>query len=493
MINRDELLEQLRADIAAGPAASAPAADPAPAGDFSGGTLPSVNPIYDFMAGASGYIFDRIPGMQGAFPEPPDTLSAALGEAATPIAVGTGVGVLTGGSSLLPQMLAQGGAGALLEASRGDATGRDIGTAGALSFFGTGASNLVLRGAGSFLRSAGNATRRAVGAEALRPMVMFADDLRGGMVNSLARARSGAGAFNFALKNNLKALNERVARVFEFGGREARRVRELDEGFLREARSVVNRNYKNARPTETFDAGKVRELIDQIPTDRTPKTAQALRMIDDWEDGTLPPEQWQPLQRTLRDAAADLRGAPDGRAWAPVADDALDALDAAAGRAGGNRELLGQANQQYKLLATLEEINAVTEAGELPAGQLVRLMGRDNYKGFGRRAIAEGLPDNIMPEIKELLAAAKESARFARDIAGGSATQGRDATFGAAQTSIQGLLSGRLTGGQAAVQAAGGLATPLIGRATTVTGNPLITGAAGATGQAINELDPDDE
>ena len=460
-----------------------------PPREVAEGTLPSGGRAFDFGAGLAKFFFDRAPGMGGAFPDPADTFAATAGNLAAPIVAGGALGVATGGQSLLLQMLAQGGLSAGIEGLRSEATPGDVGVAGTLGTLGTGVGGFAARVATSIARGAGNLATRAAGAQSLRPVIDFADDLRGGFINSIARARSGAGAFNFALKNNVKAMNERVARVFEFTDQAARRVTELGDDFLRTARAAVNRNYKNAEPTGPVNVAAVRETVERIPARLTPGVKDTLNMIDDYAGEPIPATAWQPLQRLLRDTAGDLRGAPDGRAWARVADEAIDQLDASAALSGGNKALLGRANQQFKLLATLEEVNAVIEAGEIPAGQLVRLMGRNNFKGFGRRAIAEGLPKGIMPEIAEVLRAGKQMAKFSRDIAGGSATAGRQATFGPAQTAIQGLLSGDLPLGQAAVKAASGLVTPGIGRASTEAAGAGTRAVAGAVGQAVNQAD----
>ena len=451
--------------------------------DFSGGTLPSGGKAFDFMAGAGKFTFEHLPGMGGVFPEPPDTFAAKAGGMAIPAAAGVAAGIASGGSSLLAQSAIQGGLSAGIELVRSGSTSGSVATAGATGAALTPVGNLAGRAMNSILSAGGRAATRAAGAPGLRPIIDFADDLRGGFVNTVARMRSGAGAFNFALRNNVKAMNERVAKVFEFTDDAARKVDELGPGFLKQARRVVNRNYKNAEPTEAFEAAAVKKTLERIPGRLVPDTEDAINMIDDYQGHAMPPETYQGLQRIIRDGARELRGTRDGRSWGRIADEALDQLDTSAAAAGGNKALLSRANQQYKMLATLEEVNAVIEAGEIPAGQLVRLMGRENFKGYGRRAIAEGLGDHIMPEIAEVLRAGKQMARFSRDIAGGSATSGRQATFGPAQGAVQGILSGEKGIGEAAVQAAGGMSTPLIGHAATEAAGVGTRGLTGALAQ----------
>jgi hypothetical protein len=257
----------------------------------------------------------------------------------------------------------------------------------------------------------------------------------------MAQFARTTGGMNAALRQNQDVIVNQAGRALGLGDNAAARLGgDVGEDFLAAGRTAVNDTYLDAAPIREVDLTAAKEALEKVGEGVHPDID---RLAAAWADETvLEPSFWQRQQRLLREAAGEVRPNATVGHKARYIDEVIDALDMAAEQAGGSKQLLGQANQRYKLLATLEEINAVVEEGRLPAGELVRKLGREGFRGFGRRAVAEQAGRaRLDPEIRQLIDYAKEIAKFDRVTAAGSQTSGREAVRSSLQDLFGGVLS----------------------------------------------------
>jgi len=369
------------------------------------------------FTGMGKFLADRgihMPGTDTRI-EAPDTAAAMVGAAALPVAAGAGLAMIPGAQGLGAQIALQGAGAAALEFAREGSDAQSTAVHGVLGGGGALAGQILARaGSGALTRFTANRAGRPIA---------FPKGNRGTIFESMGRFSQGAGGLNSAVRAQVSAINRAAGRVFGLADDASR---EIDEVFLQGARQNVNMLYRAAQPTAPVNVAKSRALLGDLQRRgvQSAKLDKLMAMSDD----VIDPREFQSFHRTMRDISSELKHDTVYRGLAEYVDDAVSLADDAAALAGGDRALLGAANQKFKLLATLEEINTVVEAGEIPAGELVRKMGRDGFKGFGKRLVAEGTGrERLLPEIAELLDMGKTIADFTRRTAGGSATAGRTA------------------------------------------------------------------
>ena len=303
--------------------------------------------------------------------------------------------------------------------------------------------------------------------------VPFPRENRGGVGQDFARATSGSFGLSGARRANERLVNRAVAKGMGLSDDVADDVARagFDESILRQARSGINEIYAEAGPRSPVAIGRVREILTDLKEQGLPDSGIKQVLARFGASPDISPGQWQGIQRTLRDVRARTARNPTFSGLGDDIDEAIDLLDEAAVASGGNKKLLSEANQRFKLLATAEESNALIATGDAPAGQIIRLMSRNSFKGFGRRTIAEGRTERLLPEIQDVIRIAKKANELERVLAPGSETFGRMArlgTGGALAASLAGTgISGTslFLGGLLGAVELGGLAA--IGRTPT--------------------------
>lgn len=407
---------------------------------------------------------------------PPSGVASTVGRLAIPVAAGIGVSQIPGAQGIGAQMLLQAGTAGALDYMADDATAWDATKSAGAAAVGTWGGSMV----GRWLSGA----KTNMLARLQKKPVAFPKENRNSLWQSMGRFTQGAGGMNSIIKTQIRAMNSAVGKVF---GITDDTIDDIDEVFLGRAREHVNMLYKAAEPNGPVDIEDVREVLVNLQNQGV-QSAKINRLLE-MTDSSIQGKHFQDLRRTLTDIKAEMSGDTVHRMLAPYMDDALDAADKAAIKAGGNKAMLSAANQKYKFLETLEEINSTLEAGEVPAGQLIRLMKRDNYKGFGKRLIAEGAGrDRIIPEILEAMDTGKTIADFTRRTAGGSATAGREAGISPMFQTFGDLINPEANFGPAVTRLATTGMTRMPGKA--VIGNPA-TGRAfgGVAGPAAAEVE----
>ena len=413
-----------------------------------------------------GEFGSRVAGLPADIPAP--GVGGAVGRAVPYAASGAALAAATGGASIPAQVGAQGLlAGGLSLAENKDPQAAAID--GLLASLLTGGTSILARSAGR-----GRAIR-----EATQRNQAYAPELGRDAAQIAGFSRAGGG-LNRILEQQQQIMKRLSARVFGFGGM-ADKFDTIDDAFLQQARTVVDATYRLGAPSDDVSIAAVKRVLGELPEGIDPRPADFLRLYQNAD--TIPASAWQGVQRTLRDVRATVARNPLYSGWTGKVDEAIGALDEAAELAGGDKFILGVANQRYKYLSTLEEVNAVVEAGELPAGELVRKLGRDGFKGYGRRAVAEG-SETMLPEIADVLDAAKQISKFNRATAGGSPTAGRLAVAKPVGDALNKLATGN------PVAAIGNLAkaasVPVTGMAATSTASsPGVRVVGGALSQAF--------
>ena len=437
----------------------------------------------EFLIGAGETLSDLIPGLRNDI-RAPDTLAANVGRVAPVAAAGIGAGfaVPLGVGAVAAQAGIAGAFGTGRELAKAERTGEQFNlinviTDSAIAAATQGAFNVASR----FVSGA----RRTGQAAATRQPIGFPRGAGGGPPGNLAtgtgRLVRGGGGLDIADAVNRRAVNFAGARALGLPDDIARGVRAFGEDTLTEARKFLNIRYAGAAPTEAVAVGNAKEILNEVVEAglRDPDIASVLRVIG--ESNFIPANAWQGIQRALRDAASATRRNPSFAPWARRVDDAISALDEGAAAAGGNKALLTEANQQYKLLATFEETAALVETGQIPAGQVLRALGRDTFKGFGRRALAEGgeAAKGINPAIRDFINVLKPVAKFTRESAGGSATAGRLLRFGGGGGAGVGAVVGGGVPGAAIGLLAGLALPPALGTAALGAGGGVLSRFAG--------------
>ena len=296
----------------------------------------------------------------------------------------------------------------------------------------------------------------------------------------MARTARGAGGFEMADQINKTVLSKAYQRSLGLPGA----ADKVDEAVFSEARAGISQLYDNALPTAPVDVTAAKAILAKIPKEAGPAINEALAVIKS-AGGNLEPLGWQRLHSSLREFRPLLQKSP-WATWTPAVDDVLTELDKAAANAGGDKVLLGIANQRFKLLSIGEEMNSLVETGEIEAGQLFRKLGAKGWHGFGKRAAAEGYTAGLLPETAHLLEVSKILAGEGRKLATGSATASRAALFGPGLVAAGGLATGQLDPKEAASMAALGLAPRLMGTALLAEAGK--SGVTGAMGQAAGQL-----
>lgn len=419
------------------------------------------NGFSQFFIGAGKFFADRSGGLIANETPAPDTLPAALGGIAPAAAAG-----FLGGASVLGQA----GIGAGLEAIREGSTAGSIIGQGVLSGAATGLTNMagrVMRGALTAFKA-----QRAATAPVLAK-------IGGGVDDVLARTAAGAGGFQVADNINRQVLNKMYQRALGLGGTSD----VVDDVVFAEARQGIAQLYNQALPTKPVNAAAAKALLAEIPPEAGPAVKEALAVIESAGD-TIEPLGWQRVHSALREFRPLLVRSP-WATWTQKLDDAITALDQGAAEAGGDRALLGIANQRYKLLSIGEEINSLVETGNVPAGELFRKLGARGWKGFGKRAAAENYTAGLLPETAQLFEVSKALAAEGRRLAVGSPTASRAALLGPAVVAGGGYLTGDLDAREAAGMAALGLVPRAAGTALLAEGTR--GGLAGLVGQAAGQ------
>ena len=453
----------------------------------------------EFLIGAGETLSDLIPGLRNDI-RAPNTFAADVGRVAPAVVGGVAAGFAAPAG--IAAVLAQGGvAGAFAtgrELAQAERTGErfdvvDVITDSAIAAATQGVFNVASR----FISGAARTGQAA----ATRQPIGFPRGAGGGPPGNLATGAAklvrGGGGMDVADAVNRRAVNFAGARALGLPDDIARGVKELGEETLTEARKFLNIRYAAAAPTEPVAIGEARALLNEVVEAglRDPNIDDVLRVIGDAD--TIPANAWQGIQRALRDASSATRKNPSFAPWARRVDDAISVLDESAAAAGGNKALLTQANQQYKLLATFEETAALVETGQIPAGQVLRSLGRDTFKGFGRRALAEGgeAAKGIDPAIRDFINVLKPVARFTRESAGGSATAGRLLRFGGGGGAGVGAVVGGGVPGAAIGLLTGLALPPALGTAALGAGGGVLSRFAGpaAAQSAGRFLGPDDD
>ena len=430
----------------------------------------------------------------------PDTLAADLGRAVP--AVGAAVALPFAAPALatgLPAVAAQGGIAGLFAAGRekakADRTGQDfnlgaVGVDTALAAVTQGAAGIV----GRFL-SGRSALAQA--AKTNQPIGLPAGTSNLG--RSTAQTIRGSGGLSAADDVNRNAINFDTAKALGFSDDVAATIDEFDETVFGQARRAIEATYDAAAPTSAVDVTKLKPILADLAERGLPDgdLANIVKMIG--KRTTIEANEWQGIQRALRGVATRTGRNPVFGGLKSTVDEGVAALDEAAAAAGGNKQLLSEANTRFKLLSTLEEIPAVVDTGQIPATQLLRKLSRENFKGIGTRAVAE-TGKVADPALRQLVQTAKTIARFTRETAGGSATAGRQFRFGPASKLVR-TVAGAAAGGTAAgipgaaAGAAASAAAPgivgkgLFGSATTATERFLGPAAA----QTVPQIFRDEE
>ena len=451
----------------------------------------------EFLIGAGETFSDLIPGLRNDI-RAPDTLAADIGRVAPVAAVGIGAGFAApaGLAAVATQGAVAGAFGAGREIAKAERTGERFDTVSVITDAAIAAATQGAFNVASRFISGGVRQGRAF---ATRQPIGFPRGAGGGPPGSLAtgaaRTVRGGGGLAAADAVNRRAINFAGARALGLPDDVARATAGFGEDTLTQARKFLNIRYAAAAPTEKVAVGNAKKLLNEVVEAglRDPNIDDVLRVIG--ERTTIDASHWQGIQRALRDASSATRRNPSFAPWARRVDQAISSLDEAAAAAGGDKALLAQANQQYKLLATFEETAALVETGQLPAGQVLRSLGRDSFKGFGRRALAEGgeAAKNIDPQIKEFIDILKTVAQFTRESAGGSATAGRLLRFGGGSGAVAGAVGGGVPG--AAVGFLAGLAgPPAVGTAALGAGGGVLSRFVGpAAAQAAGRFAGDDD
>lgn len=419
------------------------------------------NGFNQFLIGAGKWYADRSQGLIANDVAAPDTWQATLGGVAPAVA-----GAYLGGGSVL----AQAGIGAGAEALREGSTGSSIAGQGALSAGATGLTNMASR----VVRGGLNAYAAR---KAMDPLLSKA---AGGVDDVMARTARGAGGFDLADQINKTVLGKAFQRALGLPGK----ADKIDETVFAQGRAGIAQLYANALPTAPVNVTAAETILQQIPKEAGPAINEALAVIKS-AGGNLTPLGWQRLHSSLREFRPLLMKS-NWATWTTAVDDVLSELDEAAANAGGDKVLLGIANQRFKVLSIGEEMDSLVVTGEIEAGQLFRKLGAKGWHGFGRRAAAEGNTANLLPETAHLLEVSKILAGEGRKLATGSATASRAALFGPGLVAAGGLATGQLDPQEAASMAALGLAPRLMG--TALLAKAGTSGVQGAVGQEAGQL-----
>lgn len=417
------------------------------------------NGFNQFLIGAGKFFADRVPGMDNST-ELPGGWQSKVGYAAPSLPAG-----YLGGASVAGQALI----GAGLERTRKGSSWGSTAGQGALSGGITGLTNM----AGRVMHGALNAREAA---RAAQPLLTKG---AGGVDDVMARTASGAGGFDMADAINKSVMNRATERAMGLPGN----VGKLTEDTLAAARAGISQTYDDALPVKPVAVQAVRDALATIPKEAGPQVQNILKALGDGE--TIAPAAWQRIHSQLREFRPQLNRSM-WTTWTDSLDDALQAMDDAAAASGGDRALLGVANQRFKVLSQVEEINAVLETGDVPAGQLFRKMAAKGWRGFGKRAAGEGHTAGLLPETADLIGIAKTLAAEGRKVAGGSPTAARAALFGPGIVAAGGLVTGQLDPQEAAAMAALGMAPRLMG--TALLAPATSSAVSGMAGQAGGQL-----
>ena len=299
----------------------------------------------------------------------------------------------------------------------------------------------------------------------------------------------GSGALRGIETAQRRANNFAWGKAMGFPTRDARRIANLDAETLGRARAIIDRGYDAAAPTQAVPIGAVDDILKELKASGLPDSGvnNLLRLFKGKKDGMIDPSEWQGVQRTLRDVAARVRRNPTFSGLSDDITKAIDELDQAAIAAGGDLDILRQANHRYKLLANTEELTDLMLTGQIPLGsELLRKLTRESFKGFGRRGTLEGTL-KVDPDMQRFIDVQREVAKFAKETAGGSPTAGRLASQGAATQAGIAALSGEMSSGQAAMKIMLRLGLPPILAAAAIgeAGTQVLRGLGSTGAQAV--------
>jgi hypothetical protein len=195
-------------------------------------------------------------------------------------------------------------------------------------------------------------------------------------------------------KINQSALMTKLGRVFGIDD-----MSELGGKQLADAAENIGKVYDEALvTTKPVVSNLVKKQIESIDSALLPGKNRLLAQADNLGS----PAKLRELHKALRTKAGSNPN---------IADElkiAQDALEKAAGDAGANIDLLGKANQRWKVLRTIEETPDAWIDGALNPRQLATKFGRESNKGFGTSVKRAGrqLDDDVQPFIDDILSLA---------------------------------------------------------------------------------------
>lgn len=419
------------------------------------------NGMDQFLIGAGKWFADRSGGRIPNDVAAPDGMAAMAGGMAVPV-----VASLMGPARVAAQ----------------------AGIAGTMERFRSGStwgSTAEQAGLGGVLTGAGNMAGRLLGGmqamrAARRGQVPLTARLKGGLEDVLARTTASAGGFEPATAINNGILNSSARQAMGLPGS----IEPLTDDVFAAARQGIGQVYDTAKPSTPVDVSAAITALEEIPKEASPAVNDVLKMLKGVK-GPVEPLGWQRAHSNLREARPAVARSLYAT-WAPKIDEVIGHLDEAGVAGGGDSGALKVANQRYKVLSNLEDINSLVETGQVPAGETFRKLGKRGWHGFGKQAAAEGSTRGLLPETAQLIQVSKLLAAEGRKLAAGSPTAGRLGLFGPAAAAGVGLISGQMDPKTAAGVAALGLAPRVAGAALL---SPAVESRAGAAAaQGLSEL-----
>lgn len=398
----------------------------------------NTSPLMAGLIEMRSFIGDRLPDNQYTRPAT-GPMRQALREA-HPVATGIGgayfpiAGALAAPASAPIQGAVAGG----LEAAKYFNAGTDLMSIGKETLWGYGGQKLgdmaerVVRGAAAV------ATANKVG----KPLVTQSRTAR-----AMSETSLGRGVIERA---NQKLLFRKLGQVFGIDDMQKIGADEFAEGFENIGKLYDDALNISTKPNTAGAVKRLQQIEGQVPNRAA--LIKALQAADD-------PASARAAHRALRDTARKMRNNPLSQGFTDELDDVIGIYNQSLEAAGADLTLLNTANQRFKLWANVLESPDAWIDEVINPRALLKKMGRDTYKGFGR-TVKMGRKQSLDPAVADFLDTVEP---LARDVL----------PFGRSGTAERLLpwLSG------------GGVAGVALG-----TGDPVLTTAAAVGIPAVSEL-----
>lgn len=394
------------------------------------GPIPSTGAVDDFFTAAGLYIANRTPGLREQFQglQGPDSLSATLGGASVP----TALGFLVPGAGL-PGVLSQGALSGGLEALRG----------------GSAADVATEAGMGGLFAGVGDLFGRAVSGAARTVKALRGSGVLATTDDWLRTAGETVGGRAVVDRVNQAALNRAAAASF---GQQATKI---TPDVLDAAADTLGRQFDALVPDTAIipragfdqavgalDAGALGPRV----TRNLPPPGQPL-------DG----KTFRALRSSLAERARKFLG--DSPNLADDLADAVEQLDLAAEQTLGPqyRQQFRQVREMWKNLRIVESLQSVRAGNNVSAAQLTTRLAQEG-PGYGTSFLRN--TGNVLPGTQDMFDVARTLVNDAAGRVGNSGTATR-----AAATGLLGGAAGLATGATAPATVAAGVGAAALGQA----------------------------